>query len=86
MKKWNETHSSLGTWVGRPLRAASDLDQSHLGLCTLLAAMLPGDVVVTAQWLSRNRLHTAGMADKGHVGGVATRCVPVGPHSLPERC
>lgn len=43
---------------------------SHLGLCTLLA-VLPGDVVVTAQWLSRNRLHAAGMADKGHVGGVA---------------
>lgn len=48
---------------------------SHLGLYGLLAAMLPGDVVVTAQWLSRNQVHTAGMADKGHVVGVAMRYV-----------
>lgn len=51
----------VGGW---PLRAASDLGHSHLGLCALPAAMLPGDVVVTAQWLSRNQVHIAGMTDK----------------------
>lgn len=39
------------------------------------AAMLPGDVVVTARWLSRNQVHSAGMADKGRVVGVAMRYV-----------
>lgn len=55
----------------QPLRAASDLGHSHLDLCALPAAILPGDVVVTAQWLSRNQVLAAGMADKGHVVGVA---------------
>lgn len=74
----SETHSSSpGTWAGAGVATQGSIrygSRSPGSLCPP-AAMLPGDVVVTAQWLSKNQVHSAGMADKGHVVGVAMRDV-----------